>query len=74
MKKKQPLIAGLGVLALLIGGTWLGQGINLIPGSVMTGDPRWAVIGSIVLLVGVLLIYVGVGGSRRDPNGPPGQH
>lgn len=71
---KNPLLTGLGVLALIIGGTWIGQGLNLIPGSFMTGDPKWFVIGSIVGLVGLLLIFLSLGGSRRDPNGPPGQH
>jgi hypothetical protein len=71
---KNPLLAGLGVLALLIGGTWIGQGANLIPGSVMTGDPKWFVIGAIVFGAGVLLIVLGIGRSGRDPNGPPGQH
>ncbi len=69
-----PLMAGLGALALLIGGTWIGQGLNLIPGSFMTGDPTWFVIGSIVFLGGVLLILLGLGRFGRDPNGPPGQH
>ena len=69
-----PLMAGLGVLGLLIGGTWIGQGLNLIPGSFMTGDPTWFVIGSIVFLGGVLLILLGLGRFGRDPNGPPGQH
>ncbi|CAA9411649.1 MAG: hypothetical protein AVDCRST_MAG75-2791 [uncultured Propionibacteriaceae bacterium] len=69
-----PLMAGLGVAGLLIGGTWIGQGLNLIPGSFMTGDPTWFVIGSIVFLGGVLLLLLGLGRFGRDPNGPPGQH
>lgn len=36
------------VLALLLGLVWIGQGIGLIKGSFMTGDPTWAVIGAIV--------------------------
>lgn len=69
-----PLLAGLGLLALVIGGTWIGQGLNLIPGSFMTGDPTWFVLGAIVFLAGVLLILRSLGRSRHDPNGPPGQH
>jgi hypothetical protein len=35
------------------------QGINVLPGSYMTGQPRWAVNGAIAILVGLgLLLYV----------------
>lgn len=72
---KKPLIAGLGGLAVLIGLIWTGQGIGLIGGSFMTGDPTWLVIGLVVLLVGAGLIFLSTRGrSWRDPNGPPGQH
>ncbi|MEO5568111.1 MAG: hypothetical protein ABIR92_06450 [Gemmatimonadaceae bacterium] len=43
----------LGVLALLMGGTWILQGINILPGSFMTGQTRWAVYGGILLVVGL---------------------
>lgn len=36
------------VLALLLGLVWIGQGVGVIRGSFMTGDPLWAVIGSLV--------------------------
>jgi hypothetical protein len=65
---RRPILIGLGVLAILIGLVWVGQGLNLIPGSVMTGDPKWFVIGAIVAVVGVLLIFVGLrrrAGDRR---------
>jgi len=71
---RKPLLAGLGLVALILGGLWIGQGLNLIQGSTMTGDPKWFVIGSILALLGVLLMFLGFGGSHRDPNGPPGQH
>lgn len=48
-----------GVIALLVGAVWVGQGANLIPGSAMTGDPTWLVIGLIVGLVGIVLIVIG---------------
>ena len=41
-----------GALAVLTGGIWIGQGLNLIPGSVMTGDRTWFYIGLVVLAVG----------------------
>lgn len=36
-----------GALMVLGGGAWIFQGINLLPGSFMTGDPRWAVRASL---------------------------
>jgi len=32
---------------LLMGTVWFLQGINVLPGSFMTGQPRWAVYGAI---------------------------
>jgi hypothetical protein len=57
----------LGVVAVLLGLLWVGQGLNLIPGSFMTGDPTWFIIGAIVTLVGVLLVAAGA----RRPTGRP---
>ena len=42
-----------GVLCLLMGGVWFLQGINILPGSFMTGQPKWAVYGGVLLLVGI---------------------
>lgn len=42
-----------GILASLLGAVWIGQGIGLIRGSFMTGEPLWAGIGAGVLVVGV---------------------
>jgi uncharacterized membrane protein HdeD (DUF308 family) len=46
----------LGVLCLLIGCTWILQGVNVLPGSFMTGQTKWAIYGGIVLLAGILLL------------------
>jgi hypothetical protein len=53
---KRPLLTVLGVVAILVGVVWMGQGLNIIPGSVMTGDPKWLVIGAVLAVVGVLLV------------------
>jgi hypothetical protein len=42
-----------GVLLLLIGSIWFLQGINVLPGSFMSGQTRWAVRGGILVFVGV---------------------
>lgn len=46
----------LGVLLLLVGCVWFLQGINVIPGSFMTGDPQWAFYGGVSLIAGVGLL------------------
>ena len=42
-----------GVLCLLLGCVWILQGINILPGSFMTGQTRWAIIGTIMVVVGI---------------------
>ena len=49
----------LGGLMVLVGGVWLLQGISILPGSFMTGQPFWAVMGAIFLAVGALLVFAG---------------
>jgi len=51
-----------GALMVLGGGVWILQGINLLPGSFMTGDPRWAVRGLVLAVLGVILFVIA---SRR---------
>lgn len=43
----------LGVLCLVIGTVWFLQGINILPGSFMTGQTKWAVYGAVTALVGI---------------------
>ena len=45
------------VLVFLAGGVWLLQGINILPGSYMTGDPQWAINGGIAMAIGVGLFW-----------------
>ena len=40
---------------ILVGFVWIGQGTGLIPGSFMTSDPFWAVVGAAVAVVGLAL-------------------
>jgi hypothetical protein len=48
-----------GGLMILVGGVWLLQGVGILPGSFMTGQPFWAVMGTISLVVGGLLVFAG---------------
>ena len=52
------LLNVLAVIALLIGGVWLLQGINVLLGSFMSGQPKWAIIGVCLIGVGVVLLVV----------------
>jgi hypothetical protein len=45
-----------GVLCLLMGGVWFLQGINVLPGSFMTGQTKWAIYGGLLLLAGIGLM------------------
>jgi hypothetical protein len=46
----------LAVPLVLMGGVFFLQGINVIPGSFMTGQTRWAFYGAVLLFVGVGLL------------------
>ena len=54
----------LGVLLVLIGGTFFLQGIGVLPGSFMTGQTRWAVYGGLSVVLGLLLL---IRANRRKP-------
>jgi len=45
-----------GVLCLLLGFVWILQGINILPGSFMTGQTKWAVYGGVLVVAGIGLL------------------
>jgi hypothetical protein len=45
-----------GILLVLFGSIWFLQGINVLPGSFMTGQIRWAVYGGIAVIAGIALL------------------
>jgi hypothetical protein len=55
------------VFVILAGVIWFLQGINVLPGSFMTGQIQWAINGGIVILIGLLALFFG---NRRRPNPP----
>ena len=57
-----------GVLMVLMGVTWFLQGINVLPGSFMTGQIKWAYYGGIAAIAGVGLI-VAANRSRQAVRG-----
>jgi hypothetical protein len=54
-----------GSLLVLSGTIWFLQGINLLPGSFMTGQIRWAVYGGIAVASGIALL-LGAKRLRKD--------
>jgi hypothetical protein len=56
----------IGVLLLLIGLVWIGQGFGLVKGSFMTGNTMWAWIGIAVAIVGAAVAALGI---RRPARG-----
>ena len=42
-----------GVLCLLLGCVWILQGINILPGSFMTGQTKWAIYGGLLVVAGI---------------------
>jgi uncharacterized membrane protein YidH (DUF202 family) len=50
----------IGVVALLIGLVFAGQGSNLIRGSGMSGSHMWLSIGLVLAIVGIILLVLGL--------------
>jgi hypothetical protein len=57
----------IGVLTALMGLVFFLQGINILPGSFMTGQIQWAVYGAIAMVLGVGLVVI----ANRRGSAPP---
>jgi hypothetical protein len=55
----------LGLVALLVGLLWVGQGLGYVPGSFMTGARMWFWIGLALAALGLVLLLRGL--RRRPP-------
>jgi hypothetical protein len=51
------LLYVISVMFFLAGLVFFLQGINVLPGSYMSGDPKWAVNGAIGILLGIGLFW-----------------
>ncbi len=54
---KAPLSV-IGFVLIAVGGVWFFQGIGVLPGSFMSRQTRWAVIGAITVAVGVAMALI----------------
>jgi hypothetical protein len=50
------LLNVVGIVLAFFGSVWFLQGINVLPGSFMTGQIKWAVYGGIAFVVGVIVL------------------
>lgn len=55
------------VLLILAGSVWFLQGINVLPGSLMSGQIQWAIYGGIAVIAGLGLV---VFANRRKVSSP----
>jgi MYXO-CTERM domain-containing protein len=53
-----------GIVAILLGALWVGQGLGYLPGSVMSGVRFWFWVGAALVLVGLALLFAA---RRRTP-------
>ena len=49
-----------GAILDLVGTVWILQGLNVLPGSFMTGQPFWAGAGLVTMVVGLALLLLGI--------------
>jgi hypothetical protein len=45
-----------GAVLVFFGGVWFLQGVNMLPGSFMSGQMRWAVRGGLSAIAGIALL------------------
>ena len=61
MKALRGLLIVVGILAVLMGGLWIGQGSGLIlwpAESFMLADRQWAINGAVLAAVGLILVWI----------------
>ncbi|MCW2783006.1 MAG: hypothetical protein JWR35_3455 [Marmoricola sp.] len=54
------LWAPLGLVLIIVGAVWAAQGFNWLTGSQMSGKTLWAVVGPVVMVVGLGCVVRGV--------------
>ncbi len=55
---RRNVLATLAIVCGLIGVVWILQGIGVLPGSFMTGQIVWAAIGTVLLFVSGVLLWL----------------
>jgi hypothetical protein len=52
------LLNVIAAVLILVGGVWILQGVNVLGGSIMTGQTQWAVYGAIAALAGLIILVL----------------
>ena len=52
------VLTGVATVLMFFGAVWFLQGVNILPGSFMTGQTRWALIGAAAFVAGLVLLVV----------------
>ena len=67
------VLTGLAAVLMFFGGVWFLQGVGVLPGSFMSGQTKWAVIGAVAFVVGLVLLVAARRrqGRRNAPEGSP---
>jgi hypothetical protein len=53
-----------GALCVLMGSVWIFQGVNMIPGSFMTGVIDWSYHGAVLAVVGLVVLFLSLRAPR----------
>ena len=56
-----------GIVFILMGAVWFLQGINVLPGSFMTGQIEWAICGGLSVILGAGTVVL----ANRRGTAPP---
>lgn len=45
------------ILLIIAGIIWALQGLNILPGTFMRGDPQWVINGAVTAVIGIALFW-----------------
>lgn len=48
-----------GLLVIIVGALWTGQGLGIVPGTFMYNNQNWIYLGALTMIVGIGILYVG---------------
>ena len=66
--RRRVLAIPIGIIIFLMGFVWFLQGIEVLPGSIMSGSEFWAIAGGLAVIVGLVLIGIGATGKKSVPH------
>jgi len=59
MRWLRPILLVVGIVAVLVGLLWIGQGLGWVPwprSSFMIGQPEWTIRGAALVVIGAILL------------------